>query len=84
MSGTRTALENKVREIVMNTLGLDENECTNEASLRNDLAADSLDAVEIIMNIEREFNINISDQDADGLDSIGKIAAYLESKNVKF
>lgn len=80
MSTTKTVLEDKVRSIIMATLSLDENKCTNDASLGEDLGADSLDAVEIIMNIEKEFNINIPDRCVDGLDTISKIVAYLESQ----
>lgn len=79
----RQALIEKVRDTIMNTMGGEKEDYRSDASLANDLGVDSLDAVEIIMNIEKEFNISISDQEAETLDSIDAIVDYLESKNIR-
>jgi len=69
----------KVREIIIEQLGLDENtEVNPTTSLMADLEADSLDAVEIIMALEDEFNIEIPDEDAEKFKNIGDIAHYIE------
>ncbi|QEK13111.1 acyl carrier protein [Crassaminicella thermophila] len=69
----------KIKEIIIDQLGLDEDvEITPETSLMNDLEADSLDAVEIIMAIEDEFDIEIPDEDAEGFKNIGDIVNYVE------
>lgn len=71
----------KVKEIIIEQLGLDEDVTfTNETSLMKDLEADSLDAVEIIMAIEDEFDIEVPDTDAEGFASVGDIVAYVEEK----
>lgn len=71
----------KVKEIIIEQLGLDEDVTfTNETSLMKDLEADSLDAVEIIMAIEDEFDIEVPDTDAEGFASVGDIVAYVEDK----
>lgn len=71
----------KVKEIIIEQLGLDEDVTfTSETSLMKDLEADSLDAVEIIMAIEDEFDIEVPDTDAEGFASVGDIVAYIEEK----
>ncbi len=71
----------KIKGIIIDQLGLDEDrEITMETSLMKDLEADSLDAVEIIMAIEDEFDVEISDEDAEGFKSIGDIVKYVEEK----
>ena len=71
----------KVKEIILDQLGLDaDTEVKPETSLMNDLKADSLDAVEIIMAFEDEFDIEIPDSDAENFKNIGDIVAYIESK----
>ena len=64
--------ESKVKEIIIDKLGLEESEVTNEASFANDLGADSLDTVELIMEFEKEFNISIPDQDAEKIGTVGE------------
>ncbi len=69
----------KVKEIIAEQLGIDELETIKkESSLVNDLEADSLDAVEIIMAIEDEFDIEVPDEDAEKFKNIGDIVAYIE------
>ena len=70
----------KVKEIIVEQLGVDEAAVTAETSLMKDLEADSLDAVEIIMAIEDEFEIEIPDEDAEKFHSIGDIVKYVEEK----
>lgn len=69
----------KIKEIIMEKLGIEENKVTMEANFINDLGADSLDQVELIMQLEEEFDIEISDEDAEKLVSVGKVYDYLKS-----
>lgn len=71
----------KVKAIVAEQLGAEAEEITMETSMMKDLDADSLDAVEIIMELEDEFDIEIPDEDAESFKSIGDIVEYIESKN---
>ena len=75
-------LENKVKEIIVDKLGVEESELTDSASFTNDLGADSLDTVELIMEFEKEFNISIPDEDAEKISTVGDAIAYLKN-NVK-
>ena len=75
-------LENKVKEIIVDKLGVEESELTNSASFTNDLGADSLDTVELIMEFEKEFNISIPDEDAEKISTVGDAIVYLKD-NVK-
>ena len=70
----------KIREIIVEQLGVDESAVTLETSLMKDLEADSLDAVEIIMAIEDEFEIEVPDEEAEKFQSIGDIVKYVEEK----
>ncbi len=71
----------KIKQIIIDQLGLDDDtEITTDTSLMKDLEADSLDAVEIIMAIEDEFDIEIPDEDAENFKSIGDIVKYVEGK----
>lgn len=73
---------NKVKEIIIEELALDEDtEVTVETSLMEDLEADSLDAVEIIMALEDEFDISIDDDEAENFKNIGDIVKFIESQN---
>tara|TARA_Y100000996_G_scaffold413826_1_gene402988 strand:+ start:48 stop:284 length:237 start_codon:yes stop_codon:yes gene_type:complete len=74
--------ESKVKEIIIDKLGLEESEVTNEASFANDLGADSLDTVELIMEFEKEFNISIPDQDAEKIGTVGEAVKYIQ-ENIK-
>jgi acyl carrier protein len=72
----------RVKAIIVDKLGVDENEVTPEASFTNDLGADSLDTVELIMEFEKEFNIAIPDDQAEKISTVGDAIAYIEN-NVK-
>ncbi|GAL86578.1 acyl carrier protein [Sporocytophaga myxococcoides] len=72
----------KVKSIIIDKLGVEESEVTPEASFTNDLGADSLDTVELIMEFEKEFNISIPDEQAENISTVGQAVAYLE-QNVK-
>ncbi len=75
-------LENKVKEIIVDKLGVEESELTDSASFTNDLGADSLDTVELIMEFEKEFNVSIPDEDAEKISTVGDAILYLKD-NVK-
>jgi acyl carrier protein len=70
----------KVKEIVMNKLGVEESAVTPEASFTNDLGADSLDTVELVMEFEKAFNIQIPDEDAEKIGTVGDAINYLSPK----
>ncbi|HLS38756.1 MAG TPA: acyl carrier protein, partial [Sphingobacterium bovisgrunnientis] len=74
-------IASRVKAIIVEKLGVDENEVTPEASFTNDLGADSLDTVELIMEFEKEFNVAIPDDQAENIGTVGEAVAYLE-KNV--
>ena len=69
----------KVIKIIVEELGVDEKEVTMEASFIEDLGADSLDTVELIMKFEEEFDIDIADEDAEKLTTVGKAIEYLKA-----
>lgn len=75
-------IKSKVTAIIVDKLGVDESEVTPEASFTNDLGADSLDTVELIMEFEKEFNIAIPDDQAEKIGTVGQAIDYIE-KNVK-
>jgi acyl carrier protein len=68
----------RVRQIIVDKLGVEEIEATPDASIVNDLGADSLDSVELIMEFEKEFNISIPDEEAEKVTTIAQVIAYLE------
>ncbi|MDR2652272.1 MAG: acyl carrier protein [Prevotellaceae bacterium] len=70
----------KVTEIIVDKLGVDEKQVTPTASFTNDLGADSLDTVELIMEFEKEFGVQIPDEDAEKITTVGDAIAYIESK----
>ncbi|MEA3494495.1 MAG: acyl carrier protein [Bacteroidota bacterium] len=72
--------EGKVKEIIVEKLGVDESEVTPEASFTNDLGADSLDTVELIMEFEKEFNVSIPDDQAEKIGTVGEAIKYLEAE----
>lgn len=72
----------KVKNIIIDKLGVEESEVTPEASFTNDLGADSLDTVELIMEFEKEFDISIPDDHAENIATVGQAVTYLE-ENVK-
>jgi len=68
----------RVKKIIIDKLGVDETEVTLEASFINDLGADSLDTVELIMEFEKEFDVSIPDEQAEGIQTVGQAISYLE------
>ena len=70
----------KVRDIIETELGVEREKLTDEASFIEDLGADSLDIVELVMEFEKEFNIDIPDEDAEKLRTVGDAIGYLNSK----
>ena len=71
-------IESKVKEIIADKLGVDEADVKSEASFTNDLGADSLDTVELIMEFEKSFNITIPDDQAEKITTVGDAIAYIE------
>jgi acyl carrier protein len=71
-------IESRVKAIIVDKLGVDENEVVTEASFTNDLGADSLDTVELIMEFEKEFNIAIPDEQAENIQTVGMAVSYIE------
>lgn len=69
----------KVKAIIVDKLSVEESEVTNEASFTNDLGADSLDTVELIMEFEKEFGISIPDDQAEKISTVGDAIAYIEA-----
>jgi acyl carrier protein len=69
----------RVKRIVVDRLGVDENEVTLEASFKDDLGADSLDVVELVMELEDEFDLEISDEDAEKITTVGQVVEYIKS-----
>ena len=74
------ALEERVGEIIVEQLGVSRDEVVAEASFIDDLGADSLDIVELVMAMEEEFNVEIPDEDAEKIQTIGAAIAYLKGK----
>ncbi|MDF2835583.1 MAG: acyl carrier protein [Paenibacillus sp.] len=69
----------RVKRIVIDRLGVDEAEVTLEASFKDDLGADSLDVVELVMELEDEFDMEISDEDAERITTVGEVVTYIQS-----
>lgn len=72
-------IESKVIDIIVDKLGVDASEVKAEASFTNDLGADSLDTVELIMELEKEFSVTIPDSDAEKIQTVGDAIAYIEN-----
>jgi acyl carrier protein len=74
-------IDAKVKEIIMNKLGVEEGQITPAASFTNDLGADSLDTVELVMEFEKAFNMQIPDEDAEKISTVGDAINYIKSKS---
>jgi acyl carrier protein len=70
-------IASRVKAIIVDKLGVEESEVTEDASFTNDLGADSLDTVELIMELEKEFNIAIPDDQAESIGTVGSAIAYI-------
>ena len=70
----------KIRSIIVDKLGVDEDSISDESSFTNDLGADSLDTVELIMEFEKEFDLTIPDEDAEKIATVGDAISYLTEK----
>ncbi len=73
-------IEAKVKDIIMNKLGVEASQVTPAASFTNDLGADSLDTVELVMEFEKEFSVQIPDEDAEKITTVGDAITYLTGK----
>jgi acyl carrier protein len=76
------SIEQRVKDIIVEQLGVEEDEVSPEASFIDDLGADSLDTVELVMAFEEEFNIEIPDEDAEGISTVQDAVDYIKA-NVK-
>lgn len=75
-----STIEERVKKIVAEQLGVKLDEITNSSSFIEDLGADSLDTVELVMALEEEYDIEIPDEDVENLTTLGKISAYIDQK----
>lgn len=75
--------EEKVKDIIVEQLGVNPEQVTREASFIEDLGADSLDTVELVMAFEEEFSIEVPDEDAEKLQKVGDVIDYIEGKQPK-
>jgi acyl carrier protein len=73
-----SSIEQRVKEIIIEQLGVDPKQVTNEASFVDDLGADSLDTVELVMALEEEFGLEIPDEDAEKITTVGETIEYIE------
>jgi len=73
-------IETKVRDIIINELGVEEEKVTPDASFVDDLGADSLDTVELVMAFEEEFGIEIPDEDAEKMQTVGEAVDYIRKR----
>ncbi|CAM4039254.1 acyl carrier protein [Lederbergia lenta] len=71
----------RVTQIIVDRLGVEESKVTLEASFKDDLGADSLDVVELVMELEDEFDMEISDDDAEKIATVGDVVNYIKEKN---
>ena len=75
-----STIAERVKKIIVDKLGVNESEVTNEASFVNDLGADSLDTVELVMALEEEFGVEIPDEDAEKIKTVGEATESIKSK----
>ena len=77
MAASREEVYERVKDVLVEQLGIDEGDITEEASFQEDLDADSLDLVELIMELEDQFSVKISDEDAQGITTVGQAVDYI-------
>ncbi len=78
MSTEEQTIEEKVKEIIIKQVGVNKEQVTNETSFVNDLGADSLDTVELVMEFEDAFDMNIPDEDAEKIQTVGDAIKYIK------
>ena len=76
-------IEQRVKEIIVNQLNVNEEQITPQASFLDDLGADSLDTVELVMAFEEEFSVEVPDEDAEKLQTVGDVVTYIKDKAAK-
>ena len=77
------SIEEKVKDIIVEQLGVNPEQVTPQASFIKDLGADSLDIVELVMSFEEEFGVEVTDEDAEKLQTVGDVIKYIEEKSSK-
>lgn len=77
---TQDEIRAKIKKIVVENLGVAEDQVTDDAQFSQDLGADSLDQVELVMSLEEEFGAEIRDEDADSLNTVGDAISYIEKR----
>ena len=77
------AIEDKVKDIIVEQLGVNADQVTDDASFTEDLGADSLDTVELVMAFEEEFGADIPDEDAEKLSTVGGVISYMKEKGIE-
>lgn len=70
----------KLKDLVVDQLGVEEDEVTMEASMQDDLGADSLDLVDLVMSVEEEFGVKVADEDLENIKTVGDIVNYIEDR----
>ena len=70
----------KLKELVVDQLGVEEDEVTMEATMQDDLGADSLDLVDLVMSVEEEFGVKVADEDLENINTVGDIVNYIEER----
>ena len=81
MAASREEILERVKEVLVEQLGVDESEITETASFQEDLDAYSLDLVELIMELEDQFGVKISDEDAQGIQTVGQAVDYISARS---
>ena len=80
MAASRAEVFERVKEVLVEQLGVDESEITEEASFQEDLDADSLDLVELIMDLEERFGVKISDEEAQSITTVGEAVDFISER----
>ena len=81
MAASREEVFERVKEVLVEQLGVDESQITDEASFAEDLDADSLDLVELIMELEDQFGVKISDEDAQSIQTVGQAVDFISARS---
>jgi acyl carrier protein len=81
MAASREEIYERVKEVLVEQLGVDEGDINESASFQDDLDADSLDLVELIMELEDQFGVKISDEDAQGIQTVGQAVDYISARS---